>query len=152
MADPSEHMICLCHVFLTWFLCRQFFPRANPPPGVVVGGTVLTAGIYTISVPGGQDMGSFSVSLNFPASFDWTNWAAQYTGGQKDLGTIEPGRLANLVILDKDYMPIPEDAISEIWVEMALIEGKVIYNVPNRRWRRSAPQESGGLFPWTRWR
>ena len=29
-----------------------------------------------------------------------TNWAADYTGDEKILGTIEPGKLANLVVID----------------------------------------------------
>ena len=57
-----------------------------------------------------------------------TNWAAAYTGDEQDLGTIEPGKLADLVVLDKDYMTVPEDDISEIEVVMTILNGKVIYD------------------------
>ncbi len=57
-----------------------------------------------------------------------TNWAAAYTADQKDLGSLEPGKQADLVVLDKDYMTVPEDDISEIKVLMTLIGGKLIYD------------------------
>ena len=57
-----------------------------------------------------------------------TNWAARYSGDERDLGTIEPGKLADLVVLDKDYMAVPEDDISKIQVLQTLIGGKVVYD------------------------
>ena len=57
-----------------------------------------------------------------------TNWAARYSGDETDLGTIEPGKLADLVVLDKDYMNVPEDDISKIQVLQTLIGGKVVYD------------------------
>lgn len=41
-----------------------------------VGGTgspTLAPGTYTITGPGGPDIGAFSASVNFPAAFTWTN-------------------------------------------------------------------------------
>lgn len=63
----------------------------------------------------------------------YTNWAAYYSGDEKKLGTIEPGKLADLVVLDKDYLTVPEDDISEIKVMMTLIGGKVIYDATRDR-------------------
>jgi len=40
------------------------------------------------------------------------------------LGRIEPGKLADLVILDSDYMTVPEDDILEIRVQMTILNGK----------------------------
>jgi len=57
-----------------------------------------------------------------------TNWAARYTGDERELGTLEPGKLADLVVLDKDYMSVPEDDISEIRVVMTVIGGKVVFD------------------------
>jgi hypothetical protein len=62
-----------------------------------------------------------------------TNWAAAYTGDQKDLGSIEPGKLADLVIIDKDYMTIPDESIHSIQVEMTIIGGKVIFDASKGR-------------------
>ncbi|MEE8076138.1 MAG: amidohydrolase family protein [Candidatus Binatia bacterium] len=56
-----------------------------------------------------------------------TNWAAYYSGEEELLGTIEPGKLADLVVLDKDYLTVPADEISEIKVLMTMIGAKVIF-------------------------
>ncbi len=56
-----------------------------------------------------------------------TNWAAYYSGEEELLRTIEPGKLADLVVLDKDYLTVPADEISEIKVLMTMIGAKVIF-------------------------
>ena len=53
-----------------------FVPTAPSSPGIVGGGTLLTAGTYTIAGTGGTKVGPFSVAVDFPASFDWTNRAS----------------------------------------------------------------------------
>ena len=39
------------------------------------GNPVLAQGAYTVTGPGGPDVGSFSASTNFPGTFTWTNEA-----------------------------------------------------------------------------
>ena len=56
-----------------------------------------------------------------------TNWASYYTGDEKILGTIEPGKLADFLIIDRDYLTIPEDEISELNVLRTVAEGRVLY-------------------------
>lgn len=56
-----------------------------------------------------------------------TIWAANYTGDEKILGSIEPGKLADFVILDGDYMKVPEEKISELKPIMTVIDGKIVY-------------------------
>ena len=70
-----------------------------------------------------------------------TNWAARYSGDENDLGTVEPGKLADLVVLDQDYMSVPEDDISTIQVLMTVIGGKVIYDA-DRDGRLPRPGEN----------
>lgn len=43
------------------------------------------------------------------------------------IGSIEPGKLADLVILDKDILTCPLDDIKNTGVQMTMISGKVIY-------------------------
>ncbi len=62
-----------------------------------------------------------------------TNWPAYHLGEEKKLGTVEPGKLADLIVLDGAYLTVPEDEISEIRVLMTVVGGKVVY-------------ESGGTF------
>ena len=43
------------------------------------------------------------------------------------LGTIEAGKLADLVVLDRDYLTIPADQIKDIKSMMTMVGGKVVY-------------------------
>ncbi len=42
-------------------------------------------------------------------------------------GTLEPGKLADLVILSADYFSIPEDSIRDLESVMTMVGGKVVY-------------------------
>ena len=59
-----------------------------------------------------------------------TNWPAYYVGDEKKLGTIAVGKFADLLVLDKDYMTVPEDDIHTISVFMTIVNGKVVYAMP----------------------
>ncbi len=58
-----------------------------------------------------------------------TNWPAYHLGEQDKLGTIAVGKLADLLVIDRDYMTVPEDEISEIQPVMTITGGKVVYEV-----------------------
>ncbi|MBI3940067.1 MAG: amidohydrolase family protein [Acidobacteria bacterium] len=60
-----------------------------------------------------------------------TRWASRFYGDEKTLGTIEPGKLADLVILGGDYMTVPEEDISEIPVMTVIVGGKISYERPS---------------------
>jgi len=42
-------------------------------------------------------------------------------------GTIEPGKLADLVVLDRDILAIPEEEIKEVKVETTIVGGEIVY-------------------------
>ncbi len=59
-----------------------------------------------------------------------TRWAAEYVLKEDKLGSIEPGKLADMVVLDRDYMTIPTEEVSEIQPQITVLDGKIIYVHP----------------------
>lgn len=55
---------------------------------------------------------------------------AHYLLREKDIGSIEKGKLADLVVIDRDYMTIPEEEISEIKAIATVRGGKFTFIDP----------------------
>ena len=55
-----------------------------------------------------------------------TSNAAYYVLKEKDLGTLESGKLADFVVLSKDYFTIPEEEIPTVMPLMTVVGGKII--------------------------
>lgn len=47
---------------------------------------------------------------------------------EEEIGSLEVGKLADLVVLNKDYMTVPEDEIFYIESDLTMIEGRVVYD------------------------
>ena len=45
---------------------------------------------------------------------------------EKDLGTLEKGKLADLVVLDRDYMSIAVDDMRNVGPVMTMVGGKIV--------------------------
>ena len=58
----------------------------------------------------------------------YTAWAAYLQHSEKDRGSIEVGKLADLVVIDRDYLTCPEDQIKEITPVMTIVGGKTVYS------------------------
>ena len=56
-----------------------------------------------------------------------TLWAARYIGEDKEIGSIEKGKKADLLVLGTDYLTVPEDEIEKIPVAATVVGGKVVY-------------------------
>jgi predicted amidohydrolase YtcJ len=47
---------------------------------------------------------------------------------ENDLGSIEPGKLADFVVVDRDYLTVPADDIKNIKVVMTMVGGRIVYD------------------------
>ena len=57
-----------------------------------------------------------------------TLWAARFIGEEDKLGSIEPGKFADLAVLGKDYLTVPAAEISDMPVVLTIKGGKTVYD------------------------
>ena len=57
-----------------------------------------------------------------------TTWAAEYVLAEDNLGSLEPGKYADFVVLDRDYFTIPESEILKVRAVMTGLNGQIIYD------------------------
>ncbi len=60
-----------------------------------------------------------------------TIWATEYVGRKHDLGSLEPGKLADYLILNKDYFNVPDKMIRTVRPLMTVVGGNTIYLDPD---------------------
>jgi hypothetical protein len=48
---------------------------------------------------------------------------------ENNLGSIQPGKLADMVVLDRDYLTVPADQIKTIRSVMTIVGGRVVYEM-----------------------
>jgi predicted amidohydrolase YtcJ len=50
---------------------------------------------------------------------------------ENNLGSIQAGRLADLVVMDRDYLTIPADQIKDIKTMLTMVGGRIVYDATN---------------------
>ena len=55
-----------------------------------------------------------------------TIWAAYYVLKEKELGSLEPGKLADFVVFNKDYFTVPPDDIPTVFPLMTVLGGETM--------------------------
>ena len=53
---------------------------------------------------------------------------AYFVFQEDSLGSIQPGKLADLVVLDRDYLTIPADQIKDIRPVLTMVGGRIVYD------------------------
>ena len=59
----------------------------------------------------------------------YTRRNAFFVFQEDNLGAIQPGKLADLVVLDRDYLTIPADQIKDIKPVLTVVGGRIVYDV-----------------------
>ncbi|MGB5081873.1 MAG: amidohydrolase [Burkholderiales bacterium] len=75
---------------------------------------------------GGRRVNRQSVSRE-EALIAHTRGNARFVFQESNLGSIQPGRYADLVVLDRDYFRVPPDQIKDIKPLMTMVGGKIVY-------------------------
>jgi hypothetical protein len=82
----------------------------------------------------GQMAGGAKVNREFIGREDaliaHTRRNAFFVFQENNLGSIQPGKLADLVVLDRDYLSVAPDQIHEIRPVMTMVGGRVVYEAP----------------------
>jgi predicted amidohydrolase YtcJ len=58
--------------------------------------------------------------------------AAKFISEEKMLGSIEKGKYADMVVLNGDYMAVPDDALGELEPVMTIVGGRIVYEAGRR--------------------
>jgi predicted amidohydrolase YtcJ len=53
---------------------------------------------------------------------------AYFVFQENNLGSIQPGKQADLAVLDRDYLTIPADEIKDITSVMTMVGGRIVYD------------------------
>ena len=59
----------------------------------------------------------------------YTRWGGYYFMRENLMGTLEPGKFADFIVLDRDFLTIPEAEIPRIEVLMTMVGGKTVHLV-----------------------
>ena len=57
----------------------------------------------------------------------YTMGSAWFSHDENDRGSLEPGKLADLAVLSKDYLTVPVDQIGGIESVLTMLGGKIVY-------------------------
>jgi predicted amidohydrolase YtcJ len=49
-----------------------------------------------------------------------------------NLGSLAPGKYADLLVLDRDYLTVPADEIKDIKPVLTMVGGKIVYDAKNK--------------------
>ena len=66
----------------------------------------------------------------------WTLNGAYNTFEEKLKGSIEPGKLADLVVISKDYLSCPVDEVKDIEALQTIVDGQVVYQQSSTKTNR----------------
>jgi predicted amidohydrolase YtcJ len=105
----SDFPVELCNPLHGFYAAVTRTDRSGRPPGGWYASEVMTRE---------EALRSFTV------------WAAFSAFQEHEKGSLEPGKVADLVVLERDIMTIPAAAIPDVRVDATLVGGAVVYASP----------------------
>jgi predicted amidohydrolase YtcJ len=66
----------------------------------------------------------------------FTSWNAYASRQEGELGTLEPGKRADLVVLSDDVLACPEERLKDITPVLTLVDGEIVFRSPVSHERR----------------
>jgi predicted amidohydrolase YtcJ len=81
----------------------------------------------TGKMPGGMKVIRQTISRE-DALIAHTRRNAYFVFQEENLGSIQPGKLADLVVLDRDYLTVAADQIKDLKPMMTIVGGRVVYD------------------------
>jgi predicted amidohydrolase YtcJ len=78
----------------------------------------MTSGLKVMRQPIGRE----------DALIAYTRRNAFFVFQEDNLGAIQPGKLADLVVLDRDYLTVPQDQIKDIKPVLTMVGGRIVYD------------------------
>ncbi len=57
----------------------------------------------------------------------WTTGSAWFSSDEHDKGKIAPGMLADLAVLSRDFLSVPDDEIQSIESDLTVVDGRVVF-------------------------
>jgi predicted amidohydrolase YtcJ len=97
-------------------------PVADPDPLIGLRDAVLR------KTGSGQDIGPSESITPAEALALYTREAAYFSFEENDRGTLEEGKFADFVVLEKDPLTVSPENIPECRVKMTVVGGKIVYN------------------------
>jgi predicted amidohydrolase YtcJ len=58
----------------------------------------------------------------------YTRKNAYFVFQEDNLGSIQAGKLADLVVIDRDYLTVPADQIKDITPLLTMVGGRIVYD------------------------
>lgn len=86
------------------------------------------------------------------ALYTYTRWSAEYVLKENLVGSIEPGKAADLVVLNKDFLAVPDEEIGQIDAVLTVVGGKIAYTQPEFAAGMGLPQTGFRRQPTWWWR
>lgn len=85
-------------------------------------------GLVTRKSSGGQVLYADEGITPLEAIKAYTIDGAYSAWEEKTKGSIEPGKIADLIVVDRDPMTIPHEELKDIKTVMTVVDGKILYN------------------------